>query len=406
MSEPHHPIRVLYSFPHKIGADRICRIAWYQAAEVASAGAKVSLHPGAVRRSLPQGLTVKPTLARGPVRIPYRVLGRLRAFSLHDKIVANRLSKLAAEIDVVHTWPLGAQQTLEVARSLGIPSVLERPNAHTRLAYGVVERECRRLGVALPPDHEHAYNESILAHEEDEYRLADYLLCPSDFVARTFVDEGYSPERLLRHMYGYDPDIFYPPSQRPLSRGLSVIFVGAAAVRKGLHFALDAWLNSPASTKGKFLIAGEFLPDYQERLSELLDHPSIEVLGHRKDVPDLMRASDVLVLPSIEEGSALVCAEAMACGCVPLVSDVASGHTRHLENALVHHVGDVDTLSQHMTMLHDDRVELERLRDGALESAKEATWEKAGVSLLNAYQQASGQGHTSLPGRAPIEELA
>jgi glycosyltransferase involved in cell wall biosynthesis len=46
----------------------------------------------------------------------------------------------------------------------------------------------------------------------------------------------------------------------------------------------------------------------------MLSHPSVQVLGHRKDIPELMQQSDVLVLPSIEEGSALVTSEAVVVG--------------------------------------------------------------------------------------------
>ena len=52
----------------------------------------------------------------------------------------------------------------------------------------------------------------------------------------------------------------------------------------------------------------------------MLAHPSVKILGHRNDVPELVRQSDILVLPSIEEGFGLVCTEAMGSGCVPLVS--------------------------------------------------------------------------------------
>ena len=97
---------------------------------------------------------------------------------------------------------------------------------------------------------------------------------------------------------------------------LSAGFVGVCAVRKGLHFALEAWLQSRASHDGKFLIAGEFLPEYRARLSSMLSHPSIQILGHRNDIPDLMRRADLFVLPSIEEGFGLVCTEAMASGCL------------------------------------------------------------------------------------------
>ena len=88
--------------------------------------------------------------------------------------------------------PSALCETLRAAARLGIPTVLERPNAHTRFAYEVVAAECERLGITLPPDHEHAYNAEILRHEEEEYELADYLLCPSDFVVKTFLDAGLS----------------------------------------------------------------------------------------------------------------------------------------------------------------------------------------------------------------------
>jgi D-inositol-3-phosphate glycosyltransferase len=387
------PLRVLYSFPHKIGADRICMTAWYQVDGVAAAGARVLAYPGAVSRPLRAGVEVEPTLARGRVRIPYRAVGRLRALRLHDWMVAQRLPSVAHDVDVVHTWPLGAEHTLRAARRLGIPTVLERPNAHTRFAYQVVDDECRRLNVTLPAKHEHAFQEDVLAREEAEYELADYLLCPSDFVVRTFLDQGVPEEKLLRHIYGFDPAIFFPTrGERPTQTGLTVLFVGVAAVRKGLHFALEAWLRSPASEHGRFLIAGEFLPSYRDRLAPMLAHPSVQPLGHRNDVPELMRASDVMILPSIEEGFGLVCVEAMGSGSVPMVSDACTELCRHGENALVHPVGDVETLTRHLTRLHERPTELERLRRGALESAPSATWDEAGQLLVSAYRHAVSAG--------------
>jgi glycosyltransferase involved in cell wall biosynthesis len=317
------------------------------------------------------------------------LLGQVRALRMHDRIVARRLPRLAARIDVVHTWPLGALETLRVARRLGIPTVLERPNALTRVAYKLVQDECDRLGVALPPDHEHASNEEVLRIEEEEYELADYLLCPSDFVVTTFRDAGYPAQKLLRHMYGYDDSVFFPSARRQDRTSLTMLFVGVAAVRKGLHFALEAWLRSPASPTGTFLVAGSILPAYAEVLAPMLAHRSVRVLGHRSDIARLMRESDVLVLPSLEEGSALVCGEAIGSGCVPLVSDAASGICRHQVNALIHPAGDVDSLERDITMLYMNRVLLERLRARALANASDITWASAGGRLLKIYSDVS-----------------
>jgi len=382
-------IRVLYSFPHKLGAGRICHTALQQVLGLAAAGADIQLFPGVLHKPVPEAVRVRPTLARGRVRVPYKLLGKLRALSLHDYIVARRIEKLAGEIDIVHVWPMAALRTLQVASRLGIPTVLERPNAHTRFAYETVRKECHRLGVVLPPGHEYEYNERILLREEEEYRLAYRLLCPSDFVVQTFLDQGYAPQKLMRHQYGFDDGVYHPSREpRDRSRGLIMLFAGVAAVRKGVHFALQAWLASPAHRDGAFLIAGEFLPEYREKLLPLLAHPSVQVLGHRSDLPELMRKADILVLPSIEEGSALVTLEARGSGCVLLVSDAAGAECTHLETGLMHRAGDVEALTRHISMLHEDRGLLERLRTASLSLAPKMTWSGAGVKLLDVYHEA------------------
>jgi glycosyltransferase involved in cell wall biosynthesis len=264
--------------------------------------------------------------------------------------------------------------------------VLERPNAHTRYAYEVVQQECDRLGVALPAGHEHAYKQDVLDREEQEYALATRLLCPSDFVARTFAARGFPRHQLARHQYGFDPSRYRADAGKRANAELTMLFVGGCAPRKGVHYALEAWLRSTASQRGKFIIAGAFVPGYAQRLADMLAHPSVEVLGHRSDVPDLMRRSDILVLPSIEEGSALVTSEGRGSGCVLLVSDAAGAICEHDVNALVHRVGDVAALTEHISLLDRDRTKLEQLRSSSLASVDAATWDAAGRRLLEVYQ--------------------
>ncbi|CAG7856705.1 hypothetical protein MCAMS1_01297 [biofilm metagenome] len=387
MNQNHETVRVLYSFPHRLGADRICYTAWQQVNGLASAGADLSVFPSSVKRAVPANIKINPTLAWWKFRIPYKLIGSRRAFTLHDFIVSRRIEKLADKIDIIHTWSQGSLLTLKTAERLGIPTVLERPNAHTRFAYEIVQKECDRLGIKLPPDHEHAFNEEILKIEEAEFDRADYLLCPSDFVVKTYIDRGFAKSRLRRHIYGYDEKTYFPDSgSKESEHKFTMLFVGVCAVRKGLHYALEAWLDSPAKEDGQFLIAGEFLPAYQQILAPMLAHPSVHVLGHRTDVPQLMRKSDILVLPSIEEGFGLVCTEAMGSGCVPLVSDACTDLCRHMDNSLVHHAGDVNAIKQHITTLYQDRRLLQTLRTNGLNFAPEITWGAAGIKLLKVYR--------------------
>jgi glycosyltransferase involved in cell wall biosynthesis len=351
---------------------------------------EVILFAGVLHRPVPANVEVHTTLSWSGIRVSYKLLGTMRALRMHDALVARHLNQLREKIDLVHTWPDAALLTLKEASRLGIPTVLERPNAYTRYAYEAVAREAARLGITLPQSNEYAFKANVLEREEEEYRLADFLLCPSDFVLRTFADYGYPPEKLLRHQYGCDSERFHPEmSNRDTKRQFTMLFAGDCAVRKGVHFALEAWLRSPACENGQFLIAGKFLPDYKARLLPMLAHPSVKTLGYRTDLPELMRNSDVFVLPSIEEGSALVTSEARGSGCVLLVSEAAGAICRDGENALVHPVGDVEMLSEHITALYQDRSRLQRLRLASLGTVNEITWDASAQWLVMAYSRAT-----------------
>jgi glycosyltransferase involved in cell wall biosynthesis len=378
-------MRVLYSFPHKIGAARICYTAWQQVCGLTEAGAEVLSMPAAIARPVPG--KVQPTLAKGRLRIPFKLLGKYRAFRIHDRIVARRLRKLGRRIDLVHVWPSAALETIKTATQLGIPTVLERPNAHTRYAYDVVKAECERIGVGLPPGDDYTYRMDVLAREEEEFDRVDYLLCASEFSAKTFRDYGCPSEKIIRHTYGFDEKAYYPDGQSA-QRKFTAIFVGVAAVRKGLHLALEAWKRSPASKDGIFMIAGEVAPEYARHLEEYLRDPNIAALGHRRDIPELMRQADVLLLPSLEEGFGLVCAEAIGSGCVPIVSEACTEICQHMHNALVHPIRDTETLTRHIAMLYEDRSLLRRLRETCIRERLSYTWTAAGQKLLAAYQAA------------------
>lgn len=384
-------MRVLYSFPHRIGAARICYTAWQQVRGLCSAGVEVVLFTGAVSRPVPLEVEVHTTLARGKLRLPYKLIGKLQALSLHDKIVARNLSKLADKVDVVHVWPCGALETIQAAKRLGIPTVLERPNAHTRFCYEVVAAEHRRIGIQTP-HYDYKGDARVLAREEAEFDATDFLLCPSEFTASSFRNYGFPEAKILRHQYGFDETEFFPATElREPGKQFTALFVGVDAVRKGLHLALEAWISSPAAETGAFLIAGELSQEFKRRFAKFLSHPSVTQLGHRHDVPLLIRSADILVMPSLEEGFGLVCAEAIASGCVPLASTTCTDMCSHMENALIHKAGDLQTLHQQICDLYTDRDLLARLRAGALRCREDWTWSQAGLALAKAYEQAVSQ---------------
>jgi glycosyltransferase involved in cell wall biosynthesis len=98
-----------------------------------------------------------------------------------------------------------------------------------------------------------------------------------------------------------------------------------------------------------------------------------------------MRGADVLVLPSYEEGSALVTYEARASGCVLAVSDHAGAVATDDLDALVHAAGDVQQLTAQLQRLHDDPDTLARLRAQSIAGAPQLTWAGAAAALERCY---------------------
>jgi glycosyltransferase involved in cell wall biosynthesis len=133
------------------------------------------------------------------------------------------------------------------------------------------------------------------------------------------------------------------------------------------------------------VVCGAFEPGYQEVLAPLLSHPSVEISGFVGDPAGLMRESDVFVLPSIEEGSALVTYEAKACGSVLVVSEAAGARCRDGFDGLVHRTGDVAALTEHLRRLHRDPLLLERLRSASLAQDGDLAWSAAGAELADIY---------------------
>ena len=147
----------------------------------------------------------------------------------------------------------------------------------------------------LPPGHESAFNEDVLQVEEEEFRLADRLLCPSDFVVETFRERGFEPEKLARHIYGYDEKTYYPGvGDKPERKGLNMLFVGVCAVRKGVHRprSLAEFSREP---RRNFQHCGRIPARLPTKTQTHAVSPKCAGYGHRNDVPELMRNSDILV---------------------------------------------------------------------------------------------------------------
>jgi len=384
-------VHVLYSFPDGLGAPGIGTTARHQVEGLIAQGLDVTVWCTSLHCDLPGARRVVTTLQGFGVRVPHRSLGGGdRAYRYHDWCVARALQRPNAGIDVVHVWPRASLRTARAARALGVPAVREAPNTHTGYAYEAVRRECELLGIAPPPGHSHTFDIARLRHEEAEYDAVDVILCQSEFSRATFVERGVPERKVAIHQNGTDIARFSAAENgRPAGRPLTALFAGRLEPRKGLHYALEAWARSGVGERGgRFVICGDFVPGYREVVARGLTLPGVEVRGYVADLSGLMRESDLFVLPSVEEGSALVTYEAQSSGCVLVVSDATGARCEHLVTGLVHHAREVDVLAEHLRILDRDRALLERLRSATLRRLEDLSWARSAEQQVDVYTAA------------------
>jgi len=165
----------------------------------------------------------------------------------------------------------------------------------------------------------------------------DLIIAISDHIARFTVSRGVRhPERVRRVYHGHEP-----PGSAALEReGLRirqelgigpaeflVANVGRLAPQKGQRHLIAAMpmLLERVPHARAIIAGGGDLEDYLRDLAtEIGVAEHVHVLGPRKDVPALMHAIDVFVMPSIWEGFGLVLLEAMAAARPIVASRVAT----------------------------------------------------------------------------------
>ncbi len=160
-------------------------------------------------------------------------------------------------------------------------------------------------------------------------RRVDRFAVMSDEIAGELQAIGVKAERCASVENGIDLERFSPASEEErtalrarlgLPDGPVALFVGQYVPRKGVRELLEAWQmvrdrvpNATLAFAGHGIEQPVIDSAVREVLSRVVD------LGSRSDVVDVIRASDLLVLPTRNESFGNVIIEALACG-LPVIS--------------------------------------------------------------------------------------
>ena len=243
-----------------------------------------------------------------------------RSYHALDQKVSRILG--SAQGGILHAYEDGAAKSFRRAKDNGILCSYELPIAHWTTVRKLLAEEAERLPEWEPTLESTREPEEKLARKQEELLLADRITCPNEFVLRSLPLEIRKKKPCLVAPFG-SPDFSPPPKKRADGKILKLLFVGSMSQRKGLADLMKAMelIDSPSISLSILGQPSMPMSFYRSNLS------SFRYLSPRsnKEVRKVMQEHDVLILPSIVEGRALVQQEALACGLPLVVTENAGG---------------------------------------------------------------------------------
>ena len=291
-----------------------------------------------------------------------------------DRQVSKRLSGTAR----IYCYEDSALSTFRAAARMGIRRYYELPIMYWQTVRRLLREEAERYPEWEPTLLATRDSNAKLERKSAELQLADLVICPSRQVQESLPSGTPS----LVAEYGC-PE---PVSERPRrdNSRLKVLFVGSMTQRKGLAdlFSAMKLLNRPdveLIVLGTPLLPLEF---YRREYPDFVYEP----VRPNAEVRRLMLECDVLVLPSIVEGRAMVQMEALSCG-LPIIVTPNAGAEDLVEEQRTGFLVPIrapEKLAETIGWIADHKEWVDEVRPAVLERARRSGWGKYTSKILAA----------------------
>jgi glycosyltransferase involved in cell wall biosynthesis len=313
-----------------------------------------------------------------------------RVWSRLDQAAADYLRENHERLKVrgVYAYEDCAARTFEIAEQLGLRRIYDLPIAYWETAQRLLREEAVRYPQWEPTLGGTRDSEEKLARKTLELDLAEVVICPSGFVLDSLPEAARLSKTCVVAPFGSPAEIenrSYTTNRTHTGR-LRFLFAGALTQRKGLA-DLFAAMKLVQSKGVELVVMGSLVQPMRFYRGEFSDFVYEPPRPHPA-VLRLMRSCDVLVLPSIVEGRALVQQEAMACGLPLVATQNAGGEDLIVEGKTGFLVppGAPAAIAEKIEWFLQNRDQLPAMSAAARAKAAELTWAVYEGKILDAIR--------------------
>lgn len=290
------------------------------------------------------------------------------------------------DLDILVGWSSFSYHSFSNIKNTKCIKILERGSTHIEFQNEIINKEY--LLQNIKPK---SISKYIIEKEKKEYELADYIMVPSEFARKTFLEKGFNEKKIIKNSYGVDLKEFESDtSYKNDQTKFRIIYTGTVSIRKGILYLLEVFNNLELDNI-ELLIVGNIEKDLKKNLKKYSLNKNIifKKSVNQSELREFYNISNVFITCSIEEGLSMVQIQAMSCG-LPVICTVNSGGEEIINDNIdgfVLPIRDKIKLKDKILFLYNNRNICEEMGKNAKKKATEHfSWEMYGQKAISIYQ--------------------
>ena len=237
-------------------------------------------------------------------------------------------------------------------------------------------------------------NPQVYGIEKDGMDNADHIICVSNLTRETVISKYHQdPSKVTTVHNAVEP---MPPEiaaieSRKGTKDKVITFLGRITMQKGPEYFVEAAARVLQKSKNvRFVMAGS--GDMMNKMVSLAAKRNIADKFHftgflkGKQVYEMLKSSDVYVMPSVSEPFGISPLEAMQCG-VPSIISKQSGCAEILDNTIKIDYWDIEAMADAMYSIITYPSMYEFLKEEGRKEVDEIKWEYAGQKVRDIYDR-------------------
>ena len=234
----------------------------------------------------------------------------------------------------------------------------------------------------------------------------DTFICPSTYLANTYIRAGIDEKKMRVVWYGVDVDRFAKVSKSEDQTKVRFSFLGYLGRHKGVHTILEALSGLNGNLREKVTLnlvgGGDQRNYYKQCVMELGLEKTVKFCGKidNNRIEDIYRQTDVLILPSIwPENQPLTITEAMASR-IPVIASRTGGTPELVEDGETGYLFERNNpkdLAQKMLEFVSDRSKLIDFGERAFHKIKHNTFHNQIEKIIGIYHEETESLETDRP---------